>query len=185
MVAKSGYLKLWFAFEGPNPDWATVVPGFYPRYAIYFALWALFAWKIGKLSADHDETGDPETKIRLQKWSSAGLVTLTMVATFASIDWLMSTDPHWFSSLYGPQLLIWQGHSAICFSIPLLMFLSNRKPLDRVIRRNHFHQYGKLMLALTMVWGYFSVSQYLIIWSGNLPEEVVWYLYRNSYDWQV
>lgn len=181
---KTGYLKMWMSFEGSNPDWMGWVPGFAPRYFIYFALWTFWAFKLTSLGNKHDETGDEKYKISAQKWSSGGLVLFALLATFASIDWLMSTDPHWFSSLYGPQLLIWQALSALCFSIPLLIFLGNRRPLDQVIARKHYHDYGKLMLALTMVWGYFSVSQWLIIWSGNLPEEVVWYLHRNHESWK-
>lgn len=182
---KTGYLKMWMGFEGPNPDWmATWVPGFVPRYFIYFALWTFWAFKLTSLGRKHDETGDEKYKIKAQHWSSGGLVLFALLATFASIDWLMSTDPHWFSSLYGPQLLIWQALSALCFSVPLLIFLGNRRPLDRVVLKKHYHDYGKLMLALTMVWGYFSVSQWLIIWSGNLPEEVTWYLYRNHESWK-
>lgn len=184
VLEKTGYLKLYFAFEGNNPDWMTSLPGFIPRYFLYFLLWGVWVWRLSSLGRQHDETGDPQYKEKAQKWSAGGLLVFVMVATFASIDWIMSTDPHWFSSLYGPQLLLWQAISAVCFSIPLLIFLANRQPLDRIIRRKHFHDYGKWMLAFTMVWGYFSVSQFLIIWSGNLPEEVTWYLYRNTPGWQ-
>lgn len=186
VLEKTGYLKLWFDYEGPNARWFFgLVPGFYLRYVIYFALWLFFAHWVSAKSAKFDETGDMGVRESMQKWSAGGLLTFVMVATFASIDWLMSTDPHWFSSLYGPQLLVWQGLTALCFSVPLMIFLSNRKPLDQLIRKTHFHDYGKLMLALTMVWGYFSVSQFLIIWSANLPEEVVWYVYRNSEGWKT
>ena len=184
VLEKGGYLKLWFAFEGPNHWIANYVPGFYPRYILYFVLWLFFVHRISGLSKKFDETGDPLVREKMQKWSAGGFLTFVMVATFAGIDWLMSTDPHWFSSLYGPQMLVWQGLTALCFSVPLMIFLSNRKPLDRLIRKTHFHDYGKLMLALTMVWGYFTVSQFLIIWSGNLPEEVIWYVYRNTEGWK-
>ena len=184
VLEKTGYLKLWFGFEGPNPDWMTALPGFIPRYFLFFAIWTLWAFRISALAKKHDETGDEKYKTLQQRWSSGGLVVFTLVATFASIDWIMSTDPHWFSSLYGPQFMLWQALTAISLSIPLLIFFSNRQPLDRIIRRKHFHDYGKLMLAFTMVWGYFSVSQFLIIWSANLPEEVPWYLYRNTPGWQ-
>ncbi|MCG8457519.1 MAG: hypothetical protein MI919_14690 [Holophagales bacterium] len=183
---KTGYLKLWMGFEGTNPEWmASLVPGFIPRYFLYFLLWTFWAWKLDTLGRKHDETGDESYKISAQRWSAGGLVLFILLLTFASIDWLMSTDPHWFSSLYGPQLLIWQGLSALCFSVPLLIFLGHRRPLDQIILKKHYHDYGKLMLALTMVWGYFSVSQWLIIWSGNLPEEVVWYLHRNTHGWKL
>ena len=185
VLEKTGYLKLWFSFEGTSHAFFNSVPGFFPRYILYFALWLFFAHRISSLSKTFDETGDEMVREKMQKWSAGGLVSFVMIATFAAIDWLMSTDPHWFSSLYGPQMLIWQGLTALCVSVPLMIFLSNRKPLDQLIRKTHFHDYGKLMLALTMVWGYFTVSQYLIIWSGNLPEEVVWYTYRNTEAWKT
>ncbi len=185
VLEKTGYLKLMFEFEGNNPEWMSMIPGFYPRYVLFFLIWGFWTWRLSSLAKAHDETGDEAYRVKSQRWSAGGMLAFIMVATFVSIDWIMSTDPHWFSSLYGPQLLVWQGLSALCFSIPLLIFLSNRQPLDRIIRRKHFHDYGKLMLALTMVWGYFTVSQFLIIWSGNLPEEITWYIHRNSEGWKA
>lgn len=182
--AKSGYLKMWFDFQGTNPEWMTAVPGFAPRYFLYFLIWSVWAFRLSSLARQHDETGDPAIKEKAQKWSAGGLVVFFLVGTFYGIDWLMSTDPHWFSSLYGPQVLLWQGFTALCFAVPVMVFLGDRRPLDRFIRRKHYHDYGKLMLAFTMVWGYFSVSQFLIIWSGNLPEEVGWYLARDTEAWK-
>lgn len=161
------------------------VPFFNARYVVYFVIWTVFAFVMSRLSHQHDETGDEKTREKLQKLSAAGLVTFVLVATFASIDWLMSTDHHWYSSLYGPQLLLWQAISAVAFSIILLVFLWQREPFKHIVKPTHFHDWGKLMLAFTMVWGYFSVSQFLIIWSGNLPEEVTWYIVRNTGGWKT
>lgn len=161
------------------------VPFFNGRYVAYFVIWTVFAFVMSRLSHQHDETGDEKTREKLQKLSAAGLVTFVLVATFASIDWLMSTDHHWYSSLYGPQLLLWQAISAVAFSIILLVFLWQREPFKHIVKPTHFHDWGKLMLAFTMVWGYFSISQFLIIWSGNLPEEVTWYIVRNTGGWKT
>lgn len=161
------------------------VPFFNGRYVVYFVIWTVFAFVMSRLSHQHDETGDEKTREKLQKLSAAGLVTFVLVATFASIDWLMSTDHHWYSSLYGPQLLLWQAISAVAFSIILLVFLWQREPFKHIVKPTHFHDWGKLMLAFTMVWGYFSISQFLIIWSGNLPEEVTWYIVRNTGGWKT
>ena len=161
------------------------VPFFNARYVVYFVIWTVFAFVMSRLSHRHDETGDEKTQEKLQKLSAAGLVTFVLVATFASIDWLMSTDHHWYSSLYGPQLLLWQAISAVAFSIILLVFLWQREPFKHIVKPTHFHDWGKLMLAFTMVWGYFSISQFLIIWSGNLPEEVTWYIVRNTGGWKT
>lgn len=161
------------------------VPFFNARYVVYFVIWTVFAFVMSRLSHQHDETGDEKTREKLQKLSAAGLVTFVLVATFASIDWLMSTDHHWYSSLYGPQLLLWQAISAVAFSIILLVFLWQREPFKHIVKPTHFHDWGKLLLAFTMVWGYFSISQFLIIWSGNLPEEVTWYIVRNTGGWKT
>lgn len=184
---KRDYLKLWFDANGDGEIQAPLelVPGFYPRQIIYFACFLLWAFRMSALSRKHDETGDDRYFVHLQRWSAGGMVLFFLLATFASIDWIMSTDPHWFSSLYGPQMLDWWALSAFGISIPLLIFFGKRAPLDKFILPKHFHDYGKLLLAATMVWGYFSVSQFLIIWSGDLPEEVVWYLHRNTQGWKT
>jgi hypothetical protein len=184
VAAKAGYLTLWgLDFGGPHTD--SFLPGFYPRFILYFAIWSFFAYRMSALSHRLDETGDPAIREKLQKYSAAGLLTFVMVSTFAVIDWIMSTDPHWYSSLYGPQFLMWQTLSAIAFSIPLFIFLAEREPLKHLVKRSHYHDYGKMMLAFTMIWGYFSVSQFLIIWSGNMPEEITWYLTRNQPSWKL
>jgi len=107
-----------------------------------------------------------------------------MTITFASFDWLMSIEPHWFSTIYGVLIIGGQGLVALAFLISVLVWLSRRPPLDRIVVSSHFHDLGNLMLAFVMLWAYFSFSQYLIIWSGNLPEEISWYLHRIDTNWR-
>lgn len=187
IASKTGYLKVWFDFVGTNPEWATYVPGFVPRLVIFFALWLLWAYRLTGLSNRFDAASSADERQSIRntqlRWCAGGLLVFMMVATFASIDWVMSTDPHWFSSLYGPQFVVWQLLSATAFSIPLMIFFGNRAPLNRLLDAKQFHAYGKWMLAFTMVWGYFNASQIIIIWSGNLPEEVGWYLHRSAHGW--
>ena len=187
IASKTGYLKQWFAFEGSNPKEMFYVPGFIPRVFLFFGLWLLWAFRLTALSNKFDGAQSVEEREKVRdkqiKWCAGGLLVFAMVATFASIDWVMSTDPHWFSSLYGPQFIIWQLLSATAFSIPLMMFFGNREPLKHVLDKTQFHAYGKWMLAFTMVWGYFTASQIIIIWSGNLPEEIGWYLHRSTGGW--
>ena len=106
-----------------------------------------------------------------------------MIVTFAAVDWVMTLDPHWFSTIWGLAFRRRLGTE-------LFLLLSRRAgvpvdkaPMDRVLGRRHFHDLGKLMLALVMVWAYFNFSQYLIIWSGNIPEETVWFLARTTGGW--
>ncbi len=161
------------------------VPGFISRALIYFAAWSILAWVISAWSHHYDATGDPAYREKMKKLSAFGLVVYVASATLAVVDWVMSLDPHWFSSLFGFAFVAGHALSAFSFVVPMMLFLSRRQPLSGVVRAKHFHDYGKFMLASVMVWGYFMISQYLIIWSGNLPEEVGWYIVRSSNGWQT
>ena len=120
----------------------------------------------------------------MQMLSAGGLLAYGLTITFASFDWLMSLEPHWFSTIYGVLIIGGQGLSAMAFLIIVLVWLSRRPPLDAIVGPAHFHDLGNLMLAFVMLWAYFSFSQYLIIWSGNLPEEIAWYLHRLQTGWR-
>ncbi len=159
-------------------------PFFLIRAAIYFLVWNLLTYFLNKWSLEQDETGDPHLARRMQLLSAGGLVAYGLTITFASFDWLMSLEPHWFSTIYGVLIMGGQGLSAMAFLIVVLVWLSRRPPLDRIVVPAHFHDLGNLMLAFVMLWAYFSFSQYLIIWSGNLPEEISWYLHRSQTGWR-
>jgi Ni/Fe-hydrogenase subunit HybB-like protein len=115
--------------------------------------------------------------------SGPGILIFVLTVTFASVDWAMSLNPEWFSTIYGLLFVAAWALSALAFSIAMLAIVGLREPLGRVVRPNHFQDLGKLMLAFVMLWAYFSFSQYLIVWSGNLPEEIQWYLPRVSGGW--
>jgi hypothetical protein len=112
-------------------------------------------------------------------------VLFVVTASVFSWDWLMSLEPHWFSSLYGIYFVAMAGLSGICFTAIWAWRLNQEGPLDRWFQTKHFHDYGKLTLALTMFWAYMALSQFLIIWSGNVPEFVPWYLVRNQGGWKA
>ena len=120
----------------------------------------------------------------MQKLAAGGLLGYGLTITFASFDWLMSLEPHWFSTIYGVLLMGGQGLAAMAFAIVALAWLSRRAPLNALVTPTHFHDLGNLLLAFTMLWAYFGFSQYLIIWSGNLPEETEWYIHRGCHGWQ-
>jgi hypothetical protein len=101
-----------------------------------------------------------------------------------SVDWMMSIDPHWFSTIYGILFMGGQGLSAMAFTIAVIVLLARTEPMSRVVGPNHLHDLGKLLLAFVMLWAYFNFSQFLIIWSGNLPEEIPWYLARMKGGWE-
>src|SRR5262245_27604195 len=104
--------------------------------------------------------------------------------TFASIDWGMSLEPRWFSTIYGFLFIVGQTLSALAFAIAVAVRLSDSPPLSQFMNAQVFQDLGNLLLTFVMLWAYISFSQYLIIWSGNLPEEIPWYLHRGTNGWQ-
>lgn len=160
------------------------VPFFIVRLVLYFAIWYGLAWLLNRMSLEQDRTGDPGLARRMQLVAAPGLAAYCLASTFAAVDWLMSLQPHWFSTIYGVYFVGGHGLSALAFLILVAGYLSHREPMSRVLARRHFHDYGKLFLAFLMLWAYFSFSQFLIIWAGNLPEETVWYVRRIRGGWQ-
>ena len=160
-------------------------PFFLIRAAIYFLVWNGISYLLNTWSLEQDRTADPRLARRMQILSGGGLVAYGLTITFASFDWLMSLEPHWFSTIYGVLIMGGQGLSALAFLIIVLVWLSRRPPLDRIVVAAHFHDLGNLLLAFVMLWAYFSFSQYLIIWSGNLPAEIAWYLHRLQTGWRA
>jgi hypothetical protein len=160
------------------------VPFFLVRAVFYFTVWNLITYFLNKWSLEQDRTGHRPITSKLQGLSGPGLVLYGLTVTFASIDWIMSLEPQWFSTIYGVLVMGGQGLSAMAFIIAVVVLLSQYKPLSEVIKPSHLHDLGKLMLAFLMLWAYFSFSQFLIIWSGNLPEEIPWYVRRLQSSWR-
>lgn len=160
------------------------VPFFLGRAVVYFAAWIGIAYFLNRWSREQDAAADPRLTRRLEMLSRGGLLLYALTMTFASMDWGMSLEPHWFSTLYGVMFMGGQGLSTFAFMIPMAALLAARQPFARIISPAQFHDLGKLMLAFVMLWAYFALSQYLIIWSANLPEEIPWYLTRTKGGWQ-
>jgi hypothetical protein len=161
------------------------VPLFLVRAALYFAVWNALAFFLNRWSLEQDRTGDPRIARRMQRLSAGGLVAYGLTITFASFDWLMSIEPHWYSTIYGVLIMGGQGLTAMAVLIVALVWLSRRPPLNGIVVADHFHDLGNLMLAFVMLWAYFAFSQYLIIWAGNLPAEIAWYLHRTRTEWRL
>jgi hypothetical protein len=159
-------------------------PFFLARAAVYFLAWNALTYFLNKWSLEQDRSPDPRIARRMQRLSGGGLLVYGLTVTFASFDWLMSLDPHWYSTIYGVLLMGGQGLTALAFLIVALTWFSRRQPLDAIVVPGHFHDLANLMLAFVMLWAYFSFSQYLIIWSGNLPEEITWYVNRQHDGWR-
>jgi hypothetical protein len=159
---------------------------FIGRAVAYFAFWILCAYLLTTWSAKQDEGSVAVTaadSIRFRTVSAPGLLFLVLTITFASVDWVMSLDPHWYSTIFGLLTVAGQGLSALAFAIAVLSLLAAAPPLSRYLAPRHFHDLGKLMLAFVMLWAYLAFSQFLIIWSGNLPEEIPWYVERLRGTW--
>ncbi len=159
------------------------VHGFILRAAIYFAIWNLLSLLLTKWSAEGDRPGARDNTPRFKAVSGPGLILYAFTISFAAIDWIMSIDPSWISTIYGLLILIGQVLSAMCFAVVIERILARYKPMSELLRPDFVHDHGKWMLAFTMVWAYFSFSQWLIIWAGNLPEEITWYMTRLSHGW--
>ena len=155
------------------------------RAIFYFVVWGLLAWLLSRWSGQQDQEPGRDLRSRLRGWSAAGLLLYAATVTLASIDWVMSLDPHWSSTIYGMLFMAGQCLSALCLTVGMVALLARYQPLRQVAHPEVFHDLGKLVLTFVILWAYFSFSQLLIIWSGNLPEETSWYLNRWSGGWEV
>ena len=160
------------------------VPFFVIRAGLYFAVWLIVARYLVRWSREQDTTGDPSVVRRLQFLGRGALLLYSLTMTFAAVDWAMSLEPHWYSTIYGILIIGGQVLSAFVFAISILMLLVDREPFATLVSPKQFHDLGNLMLAFVMLYAYFAFSQFLIIWSANLPDETPWYLARLSGGWQ-
>jgi len=159
------------------------------RAVLYFVLWYVMAFFLNRWGLRQDQTKNPEEAAKMlgdaSAFSGPTMVFYVLVVSFAAIDWVMTLDPHWFSTIWGLLFAVGWALSFFCFAVAIWAALSDKAPMNRILGKRHFHDVGKLMLALVMVWAYFNFSQLLIIWSGNLPEETRWYLTRMEGAWGV
>lgn len=159
-------------------------PFFIARTIFYFAIWLLLIWRLDKRSREQDENNTPELEGKLKRISAPGLLVHALLITFASLDWVMSLEPLWFSTIYGLLYGIAQILSAFAFSIFVLVLLVEQPPLNDIIKRQHVRDVGTFLLAFVMIWAYLAFSQFMLIWSGNLKEEIPYYLRRLNEGWQ-
>lgn len=155
------------------------------RAAVYFAVWSLLAWFLRAWSLRQDETGDPAFTARARWWSPFGLVLFVLTFTFASFDWLMSLQPTWYSTIFG--LYVCAGVFVASLAMLCLVITgvrSSPSPLAAVISIDQQHNAGKLLLAFIAFWAYMAFSQYMLIWVGNLPEELQWIVVRSRGVWR-
>jgi hypothetical protein len=173
------------ALQSPGKDIFLSVPWFLARAAIYFGLWNLIAYLLNRWSAEHERTGDEALSRRIRDFSGPGLILYGLAMTFASIDWIMSLDPSWYSTIFGVIVTVGQLVPALAFAIAVAVWWNTRRPPEERTDPWVWIDLGSLMLAFVMLWTYVSFSQFLLIWSGNLPEEISFYIARNGGGWQA
>lgn len=164
------------------------VPFFLQRAVAYFAIWLILAFFLNYWSRQQERLAGTRQERRVQRrlrlLSAPGLMLYVLTVTFAAVDWIMSLEPHWYSTLYGVVILAGQILAALAFAIVLITQLAEVPPVSTVLTPQHLHDLGNLLLAFVMFWAYIAFSQFLIIWSGNLPEEVSWYVHRTHGGWE-
>jgi hypothetical protein len=181
-------------FDPTHPEYDALIAGkaaylnqpfFFLRVLIYFALWTIISYRLYSLSLRQDVSADPTIPASLRKVSAWGLPVLAVTVTFASFDFLMTLDPHWFSTIFG--VYFFAGAMWATFAVLVLVNLSFQRGkvgLVNIVTTEHYHDLGKFMFGFTVFWAYIAFSQYMLIWYGNIPEETLWYRHRLEYGWE-
>jgi len=157
--------------------------GFVMRGIVYFAIWGLIVFLLSKWSAEQNQPPIRDNSARFKAVSGPGLIIFAFTISFAAIDWVMSLDPSWISTIYGLLFVAGELLAGLAFAVVIERILYKYKPMSVLLRPDFVHDHGKFMLTFIMVWAYFSFSQWLIIWAGNLPEEITWYIRRLGGGW--
>lgn len=158
-------------------------PFFIARTILYFLIWFFFGFRILRMANEHERTGDPALFKRIKGASAPALLIFVVSTTYAFIDWIMSLEPDWYSTIYPWMFTVGEVTLTFAFMIALLVLMSKREPFASFVKPQHYHDLGNLMLAFTMLWAYMSFAQLLIIWAENLPDEIPWYIRRFSGGW--
>lgn len=161
------------------------VPFFLVRQVLYFGFWIFVALWLSRKSVEQDATADPHLTRKMRVFSGPSMVFFVLTVTFASVDWMMSLEPEWFSTMYGVGRIVGAGLTALAFCIVLVRLLSKYQPLLEILNTRHVHHLGNLLMAFTILWAYIGFSEFLIIWSGNLPDDNMWHLRRMNPEWSV
>ncbi len=161
------------------------VPFFLARAALFFVVWSGIAYALSNWSRKQDETGDPTFTRKMRVISGPALVVFVLSMTLAAVDWMMSLEPEWYSTIYGMHFIVGACLSTLALCIIGIRLLSDHKPFSDILTTRHYHHLGNLLFAFTILWAYMAFSQYLIIWSGNLPEDNFYYTRRFGMGWQA
>ncbi len=168
--AKAGYLNSSF---------------FLARTGLFFVVWIVIAFWLSAMSSKQDTTANPSLTRKMKIFSGPAMVLFVLSVSFASFDWMMSLEPEWYSTIYGMQMIVGGVLTTFAFSILMLRVLAQKPPISEVINTRHIHHLGNLLMAFTILWAYMAFSQFLIIWSGNLPEDNFYYIRRVETGWSI
>lgn len=158
---------------------------FFVRAAVYFISWILLAWSLYKTSLRQDAGHTEAQAKRMRKISAGGMVLFAFTVTFASFDWLMSLEAHWYSTIFGAYVFSGAVMGALAFMTAMAILLPRRGVLENVITVEHWHDLAKLTFAFAIFWAYMAFSQYLLIWYANVPEETIWFQHRWVGSWKI
>jgi hypothetical protein len=159
------------------------VPFFLMRAALYFGCWSFIALLYYRLSRGQDATGDPAVSARLRSLAGPAIIVLALTSTFASIDWIVSLTPHWYSTMFG--VYFFAGSFIGFIALLSIVAAAMRRLLDTVISPEHLHDIGKFLFAFTAFWAYIAFSQFFLMWYANLPEETFWFKARLEGSWTI
>ncbi|MBN1212721.1 MAG: hypothetical protein JXA92_09100 [candidate division Zixibacteria bacterium] len=155
------------------------------RLVVYFTVWIVLTVMLDKISLKQDLGHQPSFTKKMRVISAPGIILFALTVTFASFDWLMSLDPHWYSTIFGVYIFAGSLLGMLALMTVIVLYLGRNGILDKDITVEHYHDLGKLMFAFTIFWGYMAFSQYFLIWYGNIPEETVWFLHRWESSWKT
>lgn len=161
------------------------VPFFLARVVIYFAVWLFWGLRVNRMADRQDETGDPGIPERMRAFSAPGLLLFVLTASFAYIDWILSVDAQFFSTVYGAMILIGDVVQTFALTILTIILVSREDRFGGRINSKILHDLGNMMFAFVIFWTYLSASQLIIVWPANLPQELVWYMDRVNGIWKV
>jgi hypothetical protein len=159
------------------------VPFFLIRAAIYFGAWSAIAVLYYRGSRAQDATGDPAVSARLRRLAGPAIIVMALTVTFASIDWIASLTPKWYSTIFGVYFFAGSFVGFIALLSVVAVAMRRARLLDTVISAEHLHDIGKMLFAFTAFWAYIGFSQFFLVWYANLPEETVWYKARMEGSW--
>ena len=167
------------------------LPAYAARMIVCFGLWIMAAFLLNRWSARQDANPDPALTRRIRTFCGPGLVVFALTVSLATVDWIMVLERNWYSTVFPPLLIIGQILLTFAFCAAMLAWVVGPAPFDRqenpisgIVRVEHFHSLGNFLLAFVMMWAYLTVSQLIIIWSGNEPREITWYLHRTAGMWR-